>query len=111
MDRLAQIQNFSLNAPNQFANLTSITFPNLLRAVITGVMVIAAIVFFFMLIVGGIRWITSGGDKTQTESARGQITAALIGLVIVFSAWAIVTLVNAFFGINILSLNITNVAG
>ncbi|OGM28033.1 hypothetical protein A3D00_05475 [Candidatus Woesebacteria bacterium RIFCSPHIGHO2_02_FULL_38_9] len=111
MDRLAQIQNFSLNAPNQFANLTSITFPNLLRAVITGVMVIAAIVFFFMLIIGGIKWITSGGDKTQTEAARNQITAALIGLVVVFSAWAIVTLINTFFNVDLFNLTLPNASG
>jgi hypothetical protein len=69
-------------------------------------LVIAALVFFFMLIFGGIKYITSGGDKAQTESARGTITAALIGLVIVFSAWAIITLINAFFGIDILELEI-----
>ena len=66
---------------------------------------------FFMLVIGGIRYITSGGDKAQTEAARGQITAALIGLVIVFAAWAIISLVNAFFGINILQLDIPSAAG
>ncbi|OGM59165.1 hypothetical protein A3A75_03020 [Candidatus Woesebacteria bacterium RIFCSPLOWO2_01_FULL_39_10] len=61
-----------------------------------------------MLVWGGVRYITSGGDKAQTEAARGQITAALVGLVIVFAAWAIINLVNIFFGVNILQLNIPN---
>ena len=58
------------------------------------VLVIAAIVFFFILVMGGVRWITSGGDKGKTEAARNQITAALVGLVIVFAAWAIIQLIE-----------------
>ena len=72
-------------------------------------MVIAAIVFFFILVVGGIKWIASGGDKAKTESARNQITSALVGLVIVFAAWAIVALINVFFNINIFELAIPTV--
>jgi len=76
---------------------------------ITMALVVAGIVFFFMLVVGGIRWILSGGDKANTEGARNQITAALIGLIIVFSAWAIATLLNTAFGVNILNLEIPGV--
>jgi hypothetical protein len=95
----------------QFAPLGSITITGLISAAIVLILVIAALVFFFMLIYGGIRYITSGGDKAQTEAARGTITAALIGLVIVFAAWAIITLINAFFGINILSLELPTAGG
>ena len=92
----------------QFNGLNNITIANIISAIIILVLIIAALIFFFMLVWGGIRYITSGGDKAQTEAARGQITAALIGLVIVFAAWAIINLVNLFFGINILQLNIPN---
>jgi hypothetical protein len=84
-------------------------------AIIAGLLklalVIAAIVFFFMLVIGGIRWIISGGDKGQTEQARSQITAALVGLVIVFAAWAIAGLIGTFFNVNIFNLEIPKVAG
>lgn len=97
---LAQIQ---LNpVGTQFQSLTQITISTLVSAAIGIILVVAGVVFFFMLVIGGIRWITSGGDKGQTESARSQITAALIGLVIVFSAWAILTLIRAFFGVDLL---------
>jgi len=95
-----------LRPQDQFSNLGAITITGLISAAIVLILVIAALVFFFMLIYGGIKYITSGGDKAQTESARGTITAALIGLVIVFAAWAIITLINAFFGINILDLTL-----
>lgn len=85
-----------------FLPLESITFGQMVGAGIVLIMVIAAIVFFFMLVIGGVRWIASGGDKAATEAARGQITAALVGLVIVFAAWAITQLIQTFFGIDIL---------
>jgi len=100
---LAQIE---LAPTGDFSNLGAITISGLISAAVILILVIASLVFFFMLIFGGIKYITSGGDKAQTEAARGTITAALIGLVIVFSAWAIITLINAFFGIDILSLQI-----
>jgi len=62
-----------------------------------------------MLIIGGIRWILSGGDKANTESARNQITAALIGLIIVFAAWALATLLGTVLNIDILQFNIPTV--
>jgi hypothetical protein len=107
---LLAVEAINLGASNQFSNLNDITIASIISAIIILVLIVAAIVFFFMLVIGGIRYITSGGDKAQTEAARGQITAALIGLVIVFAAWAIISLVNAFFGIDILSLNIPSAA-
>jgi hypothetical protein len=87
-----------------FTNLTTLDAAEIISRLIGIVLVVAAIIFFFVLIIGGIRWILSGGDKGQTEAARAQITAAIVGLVIVFAAWAITKLVQSFFGVNILSL-------
>jgi len=89
-----------------FSPLFSLTVEGMISGAVKLVMVIAALVFFFLLIIGGIQWMTSGGDKAATESARGRITAALIGLVIVFSAWAIATLLYTFFKVDIFNLEI-----
>jgi hypothetical protein len=90
-----------------FSPLFGLTVEGMISGAVKIVMVVAALVFFFLLIVGGIQWMTSGGDKAATESARGRITAALIGLVIVFSAWAIATLLNTLFpGVDIFDLKI-----
>jgi hypothetical protein len=37
---------------------------------------------------------TSGGDKIAVESARGRITAAVVGLLIVFGAYLIVNVIG-----------------
>ncbi len=60
--------------------------------------VIAIILVFFYLIWGGIEWITSGGEKGKTESARNKITAAVIGLIILAAAYAILTLTLQLLG-------------
>lgn len=88
-----------LSAPDAFGNLGTLTLGGMISFAINAILIVAAIAFFFMLILGGIRWILSGGDKANTESARGQVTAAIVGLVIVFSAWIILTFVLGIFGI------------
>ncbi len=101
---IAQVIN--IDAPEQFSNLQNIDFGGLITIVITFAIIIAALAFFFMLVLGGVKWITSGGDKGKVESARSQITSALIGLVIVFAAWAILSIVENFFHVNLRSFNL-----
>ena len=92
-----------------WSNLFDLELGQIISATIILVLVIAAVVFFFILVVGGVRWIMSGGDKANTEAARGQITSALIGLVIVFSAWAIMAAIGYFFGIDIFQFEVPSV--
>lgn len=89
----------------------SLTIPGMVSGFLGLVLVIAGLAFFFILVIGGIKWILSGGDKAHTEGARNQITSALVGLVIVFSAWAIVQLIDTFFGVNILKLDLPSAVG
>lgn len=109
MNKLAQAINLQPESGSQFADLGGLEVPDIISGLIKGAMVVAAVVFFFILVIGGIRWIASGGDKSATEGARSQITAALVGLVIVFAAWAIVALIETFFGIDIFSLALPTV--
>lgn len=102
---------FAADAPIDFkgqapAGLTDLTVPRIVTGFISLAVVAAAVIFFLWLILGGIQWMLSGGDKQKTEAARGQITGALVGLVIVFSAWAIAQLFQTLFGVNIFGLQI-----
>lgn len=74
---------------------------------ITLLLIAAAIITLFLLIIGGIQWMLSGGDKAATEAARGRITAAVIGLLLVFASWSIILLIEKFLGITILGGPIT----
>jgi len=87
---------------SSFKGLQNITVQGMISGAISMVLIVVALVFFFILVFGGLRWVTSGGDEKKVGVARGQITNALIGLAIVFAAWAIMKLIGTVFGIDIL---------
>ena len=60
----------------------------------------ASLFAFVSLMIGGINWITSSGDKAKIETARNRIINSLIGLIIVASIWAVVTLIFPVFGLS-----------
>lgn len=70
----------------------------LINGALSFIMVIAALLVFMYLIMGGIEWITSGGDKTKTEGARNKITAAVVGLIILAASYAILLIILNFLG-------------
>lgn len=76
--------------------------PKLIGIVLIG----GSIIFFFVFLMGAISWITSGGDKQALEGARSKITNGIIGLVLLFMAFAVIGLIEKFFGINILTIDI-----
>ncbi len=86
----------------EFSKLCDVSKTNINSAVpviINALLVVAFIAALVFLIVGGIRWILSGGDKEATGKAKGTITAALIGLVIVLAAWILLNIVTTLFGL------------
>ncbi len=86
-----------------FNSLSTLSIPGIIQGAISLVLIVVAVVFFFILVFGGLKWITSGGDEKKVAAARSQITNALIGLAIVFSAWAIMNLLGTIFGFNLTS--------
>lgn len=79
--------------------------------VITVAFIIAVLIALLFLIWGGIKWITSGGDKAGVETARNQIIAAVIGLIIVFLAFFILNLVLGLFGLSLFDLKLPTLPG
>jgi len=102
-------EEIDISPKGSFEGLGALTIPNIVSGAIQLILVISALIAFIFLIVGGIRWITSGGDKEKTAGAQKTLTSALVGLVIVFAAWAIMSLIGKFFGIEIFKLVITPV--
>lgn len=65
-------------------------FQGLLNTVINIFSLIVGVIAVIMIIVGGLRYITSGGDSGKVSAAKTTIIYALIGLVIVALAQLIV---------------------
>jgi hypothetical protein len=64
--------------------------------------VVAILITLLYLIWGGIDYITSEGKKDKMERAKKKITYAIVGIVIVFIAFVIVTIVGNLFSVNYL---------
>ena len=92
---------------NRIAGLTSEEFISRLLSVVLGLaFIIGSLAFFFIFIIGGIEWITSGGDKVKVDDARRKLTNALVGLILLFSIFAIANLIDTVFGVNITSFSL-----
>lgn len=61
----------------------------------------AGFLFFVMILVGGFRYLFAGGDPKKVEGARGTLTAAFLGLVLVVGSYIIIRLLEAFTGLNL----------
>ena len=81
-------------------------FQKFIPSLISLAFVVGAIIFFFTLVLGAIQWISSGGDKQALEGAKGKITNAIIGIVILFATFAVIKLIELFFNVHILALDI-----
>jgi hypothetical protein len=109
---LAQITNpvlpASLGSGNPSQGGTALG--KLISGLLGALFVAGFILAFMQLIIGGIQWITAGGDKQALEKARNGITNAIMGLIIVAASYAIMTLVGNFFGIDIKALTIPSIS-
>ena len=63
------------------------------KQVTNTILYIVGIVAVVMLIIGGIKYVISGGDSKKVTDAKNTVLYAIIGLVIAFLAFAIVNFV------------------
>lgn len=103
---LAFAQAVDVKPTGQFEKLFSFgsgqnAFGNIVGRGVTLLFVVAIVIALGFLIYGGIKWITSGGDKAAVEAARNTIVAAIIGLVIVFLSYFILNIILGLFGLKL----------
>lgn len=66
-------------------------------------LIVAFIIALIWTILAGLKFITASGDEKGISSAWSQIYFGLIGMVVVLGAFAIMRLVEVFFGVDIIS--------
>ena len=97
------------NVDTRFTNLMAYTPSMFLRTLLNVLLGVAGVVSFVFLLWGGLQWILAGGDKEGTEKARKKITAALIGLAIVFSAYALLYILRALFNVDLIQVDLRQI--
>ncbi|MFA5163455.1 MAG: pilin [Patescibacteria group bacterium] len=66
------------------------SFQALIGKIITAVLGVVGSLALVMFIFGGITWMTSGGSPDKIKKGRDIVVWAVIGLVIIFSSYALV---------------------
>jgi hypothetical protein len=83
----------------QFEDVATIkSLEALFANVIQFVVSISGVAFFIMLLVGGFSFLFSAGDAKKLEQARGTLTNAIVGLIVVVSAYIILRIIGVFTG-------------
>ena len=62
---------------------------NVVISLINVLLGILGVVALIIILIGGFRWMTSGGNEETIAGARRTIAAGIIGLIIIFVAYAI----------------------
>jgi len=66
----------------------------------------AGLAVFIMLLVGGIKFLTAGGEPEKAASAQKTLTYAVFGLVLIIVSWFVLLLISEFTGIELTTFEI-----
>ena len=91
-DNLCSGSNFNIdtNAGGDCGTTDGTSINALLRKIVNVISAVVGVVAVIMIVVGGFKYITSGGDSNNVSGAKNTIIYAIIGLVIVALAQLIV---------------------
>ena len=91
---LAQ-DDYGLSVTAGTAKLTQFggNLPTLIGTVLGTALSLVGVLFFALMLYGGITWMLAHGNAEQEKKALGTITAAIIGILIVLGSYALTTFV------------------
>jgi hypothetical protein len=81
----------------------SIQFGTLISSLITTITVVGGLAFMLYFVLGGLKWITAGGDKTKVSEAQTSMTQGAIGLIVIVVSYFVVAIIGAVLGVDILN--------
>ena len=98
--RLARLtQAYTIPSPTRHRDLG-----DLLEMVIGAVFTFTGVLLLLYLILGGITYLTAGGDDKRVGEAKKMLTNAVVGMLIVFTSFWIIRIVEVVFGLVITGL-------
>lgn len=78
-----------LNETAEAADIEKFDIATKIGDIISTILGFVGILFLILMIYGGLMWMTAGGKEDQLGKAKKVITSAVVGMIIVFSAYAI----------------------
>jgi len=104
----ADIDLGGITGVGKFQDAATVTNPKesfgiLISSLISTITIIGGLAFLIYFIVGGLKWITSGGDKGKVSEAQTQMTQAAVGLIVIVVSYFLTGIVGSVLGLNILN--------
>jgi len=84
-----------------FQSLESL-FSNVVQALTA----LVGVAVFIMFVVGGFSFIFAGGDQKKLEKARGTLTSAIIGVVVIVAAYLILLTIKTLTGVDVTTFTV-----
>ncbi len=69
--------------------------------VISAVAALVGVALFVMLVIGGFKFLLSGGDQKQLEQAKHTFTYAIFGVVVIVVSYLILKTIQVFTGVDV----------
>jgi len=87
--------NFGLNEVNNGLNnsLSAGDPRTIVGRIINVILGFLGVIAVAIILLGGFKWMTAGGNEDKVSEAKKLLGAGVIGLVIILAAWAIATFV------------------
>jgi hypothetical protein len=87
----------SVGTAGGYAEADSGSLATTLGIIVNVILSLLGIIFVVLMIVGGFHWMTAGGNEEAVKKAQSRIKNAIIGLVVVVSAYAIWNIIDRLF--------------
>ena len=94
----------SVTGPTQIDGSDIHQLVDIFIRIISALLAVAGVFAVILIVIGGIRMILSMGDPKAMQSARGTVTFAIIGLIIILLSVAIVLIIGNFLGVSLLNV-------
>ena len=108
MNKLLALQFQTITTPGGYQPGSGIegstsAVEKLISNVLIVLTIVGGLAFAIYFLLGGINWITAGGDKGKIDKAKGMMTNGAIGMIVIAVSYAITWIVGKALGIDILN--------
>lgn len=93
------LTNLKAATPAEIVNRGDL--PALIGTIIRGVLGLIGVLLVVLVIYAGFLWGSAAGDDSRVKKAKDIMQAAVIGIIIIFTAYVITVFILKWFGVNI----------
>lgn len=94
--------SFNVSTPGDITAINNLSLNAIIHWAITIMLYGIILLSFIFVVIGGLKWMLSQGDKKGVDEARKTITLALGGLILAFLSFFIINIIGYAFNVPLL---------